>query len=106
MTKLRPDCSTGFADTLKVMMAEAENHESCMSVFVSDEGKAVELWLDTSLDVYSEWIKGECADIGLMRCRKTNRVVGVRLPLLRNNLCVHDDGPIRINTGFRKGDCP
>lgn len=100
------DCSTDFADNLKAMMAEAEKYESCMAVSVSDEGQAVELWLDTSLDTYSEWIKGEGADIGLMRCQKTNRVVGVRLPLLRRNLCVHHDGPIRINAGFRKGDRP
>jgi len=73
-------------------------------VCVSEAGDAVELYLDTSIATYSEWIKGEGADIGLMRSRETDRVVGVRLPLLRRNLCVHHDGPIRINAGFRKGE--
>lgn len=99
-------CSTAFAESLRAMIAESKQYDSCMSVAVSEEGVSVELLLDTSIDTYSEWIEGEGADIGLIRCQETKRVVGVTLPLLRRNLCVHHDGPIRINAGFRKGECP
>lgn len=93
-----------LASLLKDLAAEAGKYDPCMAVCVSEAGDAVELYLDTSIATYSEWIKGEGADIGLMRSRETDRVVGVRLPLLRRNLCVHHDGPIRINAGFRKGE--
>lgn len=82
------------------------NYEPCMSLEVSEEGKAVELHLDTAIGTYSEWIEGEGGDIALIRSQHTRRVVGVRLPLYRNNLAVFHDGPIRINTGFRKNPLP
>ena len=88
----------------EAMLSGSEEYRPSMALSVCDDGKAVELWLDTSLSTYSDWIKGEGADIGLMRCQETHRVVGVRLPLLRRNLCVQHEGPIRINTGFRKGE--
>ena len=78
----------------------------CMSLYVNQDGHCVELFLDTELDYYLEWIKGEGADIGLLRCRETKRVVGVCLPLLRNNLVVNHTGPIRINSGFKVEDIP
>ena len=81
-----------------------EEYESCMSLSVSEDGDDVELCLNTSVATYSEWIKGEGGDIGLLRSMDTHRVMGVRLPLYRNNLVVHHEGPIRINAGFRKGE--
>ncbi len=91
-----------LAGKLKEMVAASEKYETCMSLHVSEDGKAVELYLDTSINTYTEWIKGEGADIGLMRCQETHRVVGCRLPLKKNNLSVWHDGPLRINEGFLK----
>lgn len=95
-----------LARELDRIAEESEKYETCMALTVSELGGAVELWLDTSLDTYDEWIKGEGADIALIRCQETKRVVGVRLPLLCDRLCVHHKGPLRINSGFRKDDKP
>jgi hypothetical protein len=91
---------------LAEILENAELFDYCMALTVCMESNCVELWLDTELSTYTEWLPGEGSDIGLMRCLETGRVVGIRLPLRRNNLCVHYDGPIRINAGFRKGDTP
>ena len=95
-----------FVKRLMEIAKEAEKNETCMSLNVSEEGQAVELLLDTSLDTYSEWIEGEGSDICLIRHQESGRVVGVRLPLLTLKLSVFHDGPIRINAGFRKGETP
>ena len=97
-------CSTSLGDMLKAMAEAAKGFEPCMSLVVSKDGQHVELCLDTSLSTVSEWIPGEGGDISLTRCGVTGRVVGVLLPLLRDNLSVHHDGPIRINAGFRRGE--
>lgn len=89
-----------LADRLKEIQKSAQQYEPCMSLFINADGGCVELYLDTSLETYDEWIPGEGSDIGLIRCRKTNKVVGVRLPKLRDNLVVDHLGPIRINEGF------
>ena len=81
---------------------ECQKYETCMSLYVSEEGDRVELILDTSLDTYSEWIKGEGADIALIRERGSDRVVGCTLPLLNNKLVVSHSGPIKVNEGFLK----
>ena len=88
------------ADTLEQAIAEAGKYHTCMALTVHEVGDAVELLLDTAIVTYSEWIKGEGADICLYRCRETNKVVGVRLPLMNRRLVVHHDGPLRINEGF------
>lgn len=95
-----------FEERMSEMIQEAGQYLPCMALHVSEEGKAVSLYLDTSDDTYTEHIPGEGADIGLMRRQSDNRVVGVRLPLYRDNLAVSHQGPIRINTGFKKGDTP
>lgn len=82
---------------------ECGQYESCMGLFVNESGKSVELTLDTSVSTYGEWIPGEGGDICLLRCMDTKKVVGVHLPLMNDNLMVFHDGPIRINTGFKKG---
>lgn len=98
---------SNFGEVLMELAEQAAGYESeCMSLTVSEEGHRVELLLDNSIATYSEWIEGEGADIGLTRCLETKRVVGVTLPLLQRRLCVHHDGPIRINAGFRKSDSP
>lgn len=93
-----------FEKAIKEAMVEAEKYHTCMSLCVNQEGKSVELILDTSRDTYGEWIKGEGSDISLIRDQETNKVIGVRLPLYNDRLCIHHDGPIRINAGFRKTD--
>ncbi len=99
-------CSTDFGEFLTRAAKKAENYQSCMALSVSEEGKHVELILDTSIATYGDWIKGEGGDICLLRCQKTDRVVGCHLPLMDRKLCIHHDGPIRINAGFLKEDCP
>lgn len=76
------------------------SYQHCMTLHVSEDGSAVTLYTDTALDTYGEWIKGEGADICLYRCRETDMVVGVRLPLRRKNLAVFHDGPLKVNDGF------
>lgn len=99
------DRAMHLEDYLNEMSQECEKYETCMSLYVCREGRAVELCLDTGIGpTHHEWIEGEGADISLIRCTETNRVVGVRLPLMVNRLCVQHDGPIRINAGFLKSD--
>lgn len=86
------------------ILSEGDQYEPCMGLFVNKHGKSVELVLDTSVSTYGEWIPGEGGDICLLRCMDTKKVIGVHLPLMRDNLVVFYDGPIRINTGFRVGD--
>ena len=94
----------GLADYLASKKDEIRQNDFCMALIVNDTGQSVELYLDTSIDTYSEHIEGEGGDIGLMRCMKTNKVVGCRLPLMNGKLAVRHDGPIRINAAFRKSD--
>jgi len=91
-------------DKCKLMVAEAGQYEPCMMRDVDEDGGRVELRTDTRASVYFEHINGEQGNIGLLRCRRTNRLVGIWLPLRRHNLCVFHEGPIRINAGFRRSD--
>ena len=87
---------------LEEIFSEAKKYDTCMAISVSNEGKSVELILDTAHPYYGEWIAGEGGDICLYRDRDTNKVVGCHLPLMCDRLSVYHDGPIRINTGFKK----
>ena len=69
---------------LASLLKEAKKYKTCMSLVVSDS--AVELYLDTSIPTYSEWIPGEGADIALYRSQENNKVVGCRLPLYDDKL--------------------
>lgn len=89
-------------DDLEKLFPAAATYEPCMSLCVDQDSRSVELILDTSVSTYGEWINGEGADICLLRCRETNRVVGVRLPLLNENLAVFHRGPLVVNGGFKK----
>ena len=87
------------------MLEEAGKYETCMSLYVCEDSDSVELCLDTQRDVTSEWIPGEGADIHLLRCRDTGKILGVRLPLYNKRLCVDYAGPLRINSSFKKDEC-
>jgi len=91
-----------FTEQIKILAKEAEKYDTCMALTVNEDGKFVTLCLDTGVNTYSEWIKGEGIVTGLIRCQETDRVVGVRLPLMKNNLVVSHNGPIKINEGFLK----
>jgi len=97
-----PEGLDELAKFLSENAEECKKYETCMSLDVSENGGAVELNLDTAIANYLDWIPGEGGDIGLLRCCDTNKVVGVRLPLLKQNLVVHHTGPLRINEGFLK----
>ncbi len=87
-----------LAEFLKMPM----EYETCMSLSVNQHSHSVSLYLDTGISTYGEWIKGEGGDICLIRCQETKRVIGCHLPLMKNNLVVSHEGPIRINCGFKK----
>ena len=72
---------------------------------VDREAKCVELFLDPNTGDYSEWIKGEGADIGLIRSFDSDRVVGVRLPLIHERVVVSTNNgvPVKINEPFYAG---
>lgn len=93
-----------MSDPIAQLAEEADQYRPCMMLTVDRDGLAVELMLDTAANTYVEPIPGVGADCGLRIDMDTQRVVGIRLPLIRNNLCVNHRGPIRINDGFRKGD--
>lgn len=80
---------------------EKTRYQPAMGIHVSKEGGSVELVLDPTAAIYGEHIPGEGADICLLRCRDTGRVVGVHLPLMNERLVVsHDPELVRINEGF------
>lgn len=93
-------------EALKRLEESAKQYETCMSLHVNERGQSVSLFLDTSVSFYLEHIPGEGADIGIYRCHETNQAVGVTLPLMNERLCVHYEGPMRVNAGFRKIDQP
>ncbi len=95
---------TEFPEFIKEMLAEDEKYETCLSLNVCQDDSSVELCLETGVSTSLERIKGEGADIGLLRCLDTKRVIGCVLPLMKNNLVVHHDGPLRINEGFLKDE--
>jgi hypothetical protein len=70
------------------LIEEAKQHQTCMALTVHEEGNTVELCLDTSIATYGEWIKGEGADICLLRSMETGKVMGCLLPLLNDKLVI------------------
>jgi len=83
---------------------DSKKYKPCASLWIDKESDRVELHLDSSASTYNEWIKGEGADISLIRCDKTNKVIGVNLPLYQTDFSIfHTDGiRIKINEGFLK----
>lgn len=56
------------------------------SVSVSKDGASIDICLDNTKSTYSDWIKGEGADIAIIRDQETNRVVGAHLPLYAKSI--------------------
>jgi len=63
------------------------------SVHYSPVGKSLDVQLDTGDNVNHEWIKGEGADIGLMRSRESKRLAGAYLPCYAKTLMVSGNFP-------------
>lgn len=70
------------------ILEECAKKPPMISLHIDEDSSSVELILDTKSNCYSEWIKGEGADICLYREFDTERVVGCRLPLYQTNLIV------------------
>ena len=85
---------------------ESKKYKACASIWIDKENDRIELLLDSTAATYSEWIKGEGADISLIRCDKTNKVIGVNLPLYQTDFSIfHTDGiRVKINEGFLKDE--
>jgi hypothetical protein len=85
-----------FAELLKALISEGEKATAHLPkpiafVWVSKDGQSIDICLDNTKDTYSEWIKGEGADIALIRDRETHMVVGAHLPLYAKSLIVGGD---------------
>ena len=85
-------------------LEESRTYEPCGTLWIDKDSERVELILDTAAWTYNEWIKGECTDISLVRCSKTNKVVGINLPLYQTKFSIfHTDGiQVKINEGYKK----
>lgn len=82
-----------LGEFLKSACEEAEKIAATLpnpiaSIYVSRDGNSLEVLLDNSRNVYSEWIPGEGGDIGLTRIRETNRLNGAHLPFYAKTLFV------------------
>jgi hypothetical protein len=91
-------------DFIKSIEEEVAKFDSCAAIWIDKDSNRLEIILDTSVSSYSDWIKGEGSDIGLLRNTETNKVIGVTLPLYKTNFSIcHTDGiEIKINEGFKK----
>jgi hypothetical protein len=85
-----------FFESMRPDMEHADRVRAALpkpiaAVFFSRDGKALDITLDTNANDYSDWIKGEGADIGLKRDRDTEKVVGAHLPLYAKTLMIGGD---------------
>jgi len=100
-------CTADLATAIKVATKECEKYDACTEVSVSRRGASVTLNTDTSRATYSESIPGIVGgDCGLIRDMETDEVIGIKLELKTDKLAISHDGPLRVNSGFRKSDCP
>jgi hypothetical protein len=85
---------------------ESKKYKACASIWIDKENERIELLLDSAAATYNEWISGEGADISLLRCHKSNKVIGVHLPLYQSDFSIfHTDGiRVKINEGFLKNE--
>jgi hypothetical protein len=85
---------------------ESKKYKASACIWIDKENSRIELLLDHTALTYSEWIPGEGADICLVRCHKSNKVIGVNLPLYQTDFSVfHSDGiRVKINEGFLKDE--
>lgn len=86
------------------LVEDSKSYEPCASLWIDKDAYRVELLLDTNASTYNEWLKGEGADISLVRCRETNKIVGVNLPLYKTNFSIfHTNGiQVKVNEGYKK----
>lgn len=91
-------------DFIKHLEEQSKKYRPCATLFIDEDSTSVELMVDNSKSTYGEWIKGEGADICLIRENETNKVVGVRLPLYDTNfsVCFTDGINVKLNEGFLK----
>ena len=71
---------------LQESLARCQEVPPLTSVLVHRASGTIEILLDTKANVYSEWIKGEGADIHLLRDMETHKVMGCRLPLIHSEV--------------------
>ena len=85
---------------------ESKKYKACACIWIDKENDRIEILLDSAAATYSEWIKGEGADISLLRCHKSRKVIGINLPLYQTDFSIfHTDGiRIKINEGFLKDE--
>ena len=104
-----------LAEFLEAAAAEMQRRtahlpQPIMSLYVSQDGKSVDLCLDGSQSTYSDWIKGEGGDISLVRVQQSHRVNGAHLPLYAKTLIVGGSNfptvTINLETGVVEIDPP
>jgi hypothetical protein len=87
---------------------ESKKYKACAGIWIDKENDRIELLLDTTAPAltYGEWIPGEGADICLLRCHKSRKVIGVNLPLYQTDFSIfHTDGiRVKINEGYLKDE--
>jgi hypothetical protein len=85
---------------------ESKKYKACAGIWIDKENDRIELLLDTTALTYGEWIPGEGADICLLRCHKSRKVIGVNLPLYQTDFSIfHTDGiRVKINEGYLKDE--
>jgi hypothetical protein len=85
---------------------ESKKYKASACLWIDKENSRIELLLDHTALTYSEWIPGEGADISLLRCHKSGKVIGVNLPLYQTDFSIfHTDGiRVRINEGYLKDE--
>jgi hypothetical protein len=82
------DLSRMLEQSAEIARERQERFGPITGIYVSNEGKAIDISLDTSQDTYSEWIEGEGGDISLTRRMDTNKVAGAHLPCYAKTLVI------------------
>ena len=77
-----------LAEFLAENLDRVKEAPPCTSIWICDDGKAIQIHLDTKADEIAEHIPGEGGDICLFRNRKTGKVTGCRLPLYQDRVTI------------------
>jgi hypothetical protein len=103
-----------FRKLIEDIIEKSKKYQTCMSLDVNEEGGYVTLNLDSKYGTYLDPLEdegakqglsnsqSEGADIGLLRDMNTDKVVGIRLPLLNKRLSIWHKGELKVNAGFLK----
>ena len=76
---------------LKQIVSVINGESGTASIYVSRDGNALDICLDTSVNYYGDWIKGEGGDISLYRDQENDKVAGAHLPLHAQKLVIAGD---------------